>query len=236
MKKSIVRGFRRYDINAYFYGRMMKKRLFLFALWLFGKFMTLYGNTFRYRATGKEKLDELFRSGKSVVFFTWHNQIFPILHYNRGVNLAIIISSSKDGDIMAHVAESFGYRAVRGSSSRNGSKALLEIKKLMNGSWHAAIAVDGPKGPKYKMKPGALFLAKNTHGIMMPVIFDCTSFKRFASWDGFILPYPFARIDVHYCDPVYVSDSADPETIKKEAEEIEKSTMEQTLVHSPHIV
>ncbi|MCD8490847.1 MAG: DUF374 domain-containing protein [Geovibrio sp.] len=137
-----------------------KKDFFPFALWLFGKFMKMYGNTFRYRVTGKEKLDELFKSGRSVVFFTWHNQIFPILHFHKGTNLAIIISSSKDGDIMAHVAESFGYKAVRGSSSRNGSKALLEIKKLMNGEWHAAIAVDGPKGPKYKMKPGALFLAK----------------------------------------------------------------------------
>lgn len=227
---------RRCGINARFYGRIMKKRLFPFALWLFGKFMMLYGNTFRYRVTGKEKLDELFNSGRSVVFFTWHNQIFPILHFHKGVNLAIIISSSKDGDIMAHVAESFGYRAVRGSSSRNGSKALLEIKKLMNGTWHAAIAVDGPKGPKYKMKPGALFLAKNTHGVMMPVIFDCKSFKRFASWDGFILPYPFARIDVHYCDPVYVSEDTSPETMKAEMAEIEKSTMEQTLVYSPNIV
>lgn len=138
---------------------------------------------------------------------------------------------------MAHIAESFGYKAVRGSSSRNGTKAVLEIKKLMlEEGWHGAVAVDGPKGPKYKMKHGALFLAKNTDGVMMPVIFDCTSFKRFASWDGFILPYPFAKINIHYCDPVFVSNKTDHESMEQEIAAIEKSTMEQTLVHSPHII
>lgn len=219
-----------------FVGKVMKKRLMPFALWLLGKLLTLYGKTFRYKVVNKEKIDGLLASGKSVVFFTWHNQIYPILHYHRGVKLAIIISSSKDGDIVASFAESFGYRAVRGSSSRNGSKALLEIKKIMNGTWHAAVAVDGPRGPKYKMKPGALFLAKNTDKIMMPVLINCKSFKRFASWDGFILPLPFAKVDIHYCDPVYVSDSTEQEVMVKELEQLEKDIMELTLVHSKDIV
>lgn len=214
----------------------MEKRFSRFGLRCLTKLLALYASTFRYRVTNKERLNELFKSGKSVVFYTWHNQIFPILHYHRGEKLAIIISASKDGDIAAGVAESFGFKAVRGSSSRNGSQALREIKKLMESRWHGAIAVDGPKGPKYKMKHGALFLAKNTDGVMMPVLFDCKKFKRFSSWDGFILPYPFARIDVHYCEPVYVSDKTDPESMKQEIAEIEKITMEQTLAYSPHIV
>jgi lysophospholipid acyltransferase (LPLAT)-like uncharacterized protein len=86
------------------------------------------------------------------------------------------------------------------------------------------------------MKPGAVFLAKYTDRLMMPVICDCKRFKRFNSWDGFILPYPFARINVHYCEPVIVDGDHSPEKIKKDITDIEKYTMEQSLVYSESIL
>ncbi|WP_022852120.1 lysophospholipid acyltransferase family protein [Limisalsivibrio acetivorans] len=214
----------------------MKKIFLKAALFVAARLLILYGMTFRYRVTGEENLEKATEGGRSVVFYTWHNQIFPVLHYHRGEKLAVIISASKDGDMMAYVAELFGYRTARGSSSRHGTRALLGAQRIMKEGWHGAVAVDGPKGPVYKFKPGAVYLAKITDKVLMPVIFNCKKRKKFASWDGFVLPAPFSRVEIHYGEPVFVSANTDPDIVKKDVEFIEKRTLELTRGHSTDII
>jgi lysophospholipid acyltransferase (LPLAT)-like uncharacterized protein len=115
-----------------------------------------------------------------------------------------MISRSKDGDLLAPFVKSMGHEVVRASSSRGASAGLMEMVELMEKeNCHGAMAVDGPKGPVYKAKPGVLYLAKKADNIIVPVLGNTKRFYRFNSWDKFIMPKPFAKIDLHLLSPIH---------------------------------
>ena len=137
------------------------------------------------------------------VYIFWHRNIIPLLVKHMYEKIGILISASRDGDFMAEPAIAFGYLPVRGSSSRKGGAALVSLVKLVETN-HVAIAPDGPKGPRFKMKDGALQLAYLTK---KPIISArvSVSFKYvFNSWDRYILPLPFTKIRIEYSEPLYI--------------------------------
>ncbi|ADD67123.1 protein of unknown function DUF374 [Denitrovibrio acetiphilus DSM 12809] len=198
--------------------------------------LKLYLSTFRHNLHTDEAVTKLTKEGKRIVFFCWHNQLALSLGQSGIYRFASMISRSKDGDILAPVVESFGHVVVRASSSKGASAGLIEMLEHMNKGYHAAMAVDGPKGPKYQAKPGALYLAKKADCILVPVLCNCKSFFRFNSWDNFILPKPFAKVDLHLLKPIQISESVDKETVEQELAEVQKNIMELTRVYSKDII
>lgn len=205
-------------------------------LFLIKTIAKLYISTFRYRVHGLEVMDKIIKDKKRAVISLWHNQLLCVVGRSYGFNVVTMISRSQDGGYFAALVNTLGHKVVRASSSRGASAGTLEMVEEMNRGSHAAMAADGPKGPKYKIKSGGLYLAKKTDGLIVPVLADCKSFFRFNSWDNFILPKPFARVDVTFCDPIQVSLSMEKEDIEKDLAMEQEKIMELTRALSKHII
>ena len=146
-----------------------------------------------------------------VIMCFWHNRILGITlaflrHYpgktRKGVN--VLTSASRDGEILAQLVGRFGMDAVRGSSSRRGSRALRELIELTENGCDIAITPDGPRGPRYSFGPGAISLAQLTAAPIAPVHAKFTRCLRLQTWDGFIIPLPFSKVSVTVDDPIHL--------------------------------
>ncbi len=172
-------------------------------------FLKLINFTYRYHfidATNKEKAKSL-GPNKTYIFATWHQNLFAgiLAHSKPGDKFTMIISESKDGELVAVACEYFGHEPARGSSTRGGKKALVEMVAKLKKGIPGAITVDGPKGPKYKVKFGIIEMAKQAECPIVPYCAYPTKFWTFEkSWDQFRLPKPFSTIYVIIGDPVLV--------------------------------
>lgn len=194
-----------------------------------------YSSTFRYEEYGVENLN--LTKGKKIVFAIWHGQLFPFVYLYRRKNIITIVSESKDGEIAAKLLNKFGFYTSRGSSSRNGTKAIISCKRIMaKKNLSAAITIDGPKGPRLVAKPGAIFLAKITDQTIIPVVCHAKKVFKFNSWDRFIVPYPFSKIKVFYDKPIIVDKNISKESIDSSLEELQKRMLELTRENSPDFI
>jgi len=198
--------------------------------------LRIYLSTFRHRLHIDPEVEKLLAEGKRLVFFCWHNQLALSVGKSRKYRFVSMISRSRDGDLLAPLVESLGHAVVRASSSRGGSAGLIEMLEYMDRGYHGAMAVDGPKGPVYKAKPGVLYLAKKADRIIVPVLGSCKSFIRFNSWDKFIMPKPFAKVDLHLLKPIIISGSVEKDDVEKELADAENKIMELTRVYSKDIL
>ena len=132
-------------------------------------------------------------------------------------------SRSKDGEYIARFIQRFGYGAVRGSSTRGAVGALVELVKLMRTGCPAGFSIDGPKGPKYVAKMGALLLSKKTGNPVLP--FSLTPRRRvtISSWDELQIPLPFTKVLVEFEAPIYVSNDADEKALQTKRDELQQA-------------
>jgi lysophospholipid acyltransferase (LPLAT)-like uncharacterized protein len=130
----------------------------------------------------------------------WHNRLFVASHlfqkYFRGTEMYGLISPSRDGAWLSEVYRNMGIHAIRGSTRRGGRNALIEMIDAIRKGHTVAITPDGPRGPRYFVKPGIITLAKETHVPILIAGIRMHSAWRFNSWDRFYLPKPFSRISV----------------------------------------
>ena len=166
--------------------------------------------------------------GPRILVF-WHNRIpaisigflrhYPGKHPSRK-GVSVLTSPSKDGDILAGVMAHLGMGSVRGSSSRRGSTAIRALTALLESGVDLAITPDGPRGPKYSLGPGAVFLAQKTGIPIMLLHARYHSAIRLKTWDDFAIPLPFSRIDITI-DPYL---TIDPEATDLEADRLKLET------------
>ena len=130
----------------------------------------------------------------------WHNRLLIIPHLlNRYLSHrpgSALTSASEDGELMAAFLERFNVRPIRGSSSRQGAAAILEMKRLISQGYDVAITPDGPRGPRYHLNPGIIIVAQKTGALIMPIRVNYSRYWRLKSWDAFEIPMPFARVDI----------------------------------------
>jgi lysophospholipid acyltransferase (LPLAT)-like uncharacterized protein len=158
----------------------------------------------------REIRDDLEAEGHGFIYAFWHGrQVFLVaLHKNDRIHP--LVSQSKDGELIARVCRSFGIEAVRGSSSRGGAEAVLELKGLLESGDRVGFTPDGPRGPLRTIQPGTLFLAQKTERPIVPVAYGAKRRWTFkSSWDEFIVPKPFNRIAMIYGEPIYVKPTDD---------------------------
>ncbi len=154
-----------------------------------------------------------------VIFCVWHNRLVASLaSYNEvaqarwpSKGLAAMISASRDGSLVANVAERFGVQPIRGSSSRRGAQALLEATTWLERDYNVVMTPDGPRPPVYQIQKGIIDLAKLSGRPIIPIT-NFTRWKiRLRSWDRFQIPLPFARLDCYYGEPIWVPRDATQE-------------------------
>jgi lysophospholipid acyltransferase (LPLAT)-like uncharacterized protein len=128
----------------------------------------------------------------------WHNRllIFPLVlrRFFSNRHGAALISASRDGDLLSDAIRRFDYDVVRGSSSRLGATALLQLGDVLARHGDVVITPDGPRGPAYELGPGIIFLAQKTGAAVLPINMEYSSCWRVKSWDRFIIPRPFSKV------------------------------------------
>ncbi len=163
---------------------------------------------------------------KPLLWAFWHNRLFVSAYmFERffpdrpGAALA---SKSKDGEIIAEFVRRFGIEPIRGSSSRGGARALVEMKRAIDTGFIIGITPDGPRGPRYHLNPGVVKLAQITGGMVMPLHIDYSRCWRLGSWDGFMSPKPFATVEITFDHLHRVLPASDEEAFESERARLER--------------
>lgn len=199
--------------------------------------VNLYAKTWRYKLVNRQVYDQLYKNNKKVVMAIWHDSILPCTFLHRHEGMVTIASDSKDGALITYALNKWGFHVARGSSTRGGVKAALKAVKLSSEyKTPCAVTVDGPKGPRHQVKDGAIFIGKKLDKVIVIGLMSCKKYKRFNSWDKFILPLPFAEITITYSNPIYLSDSMEKEDIEKEKLMLQNCMTEFTCEVSPFFV
>jgi lysophospholipid acyltransferase (LPLAT)-like uncharacterized protein len=202
----------------------LKDRLLIrLADWAFFLLIRLIGLTMRFETEGWESFEAIENAGKLPIYSFWHDRIFAGTYFFRDRGIVVITSQSKDGEYIARFIKRLGYGAIRGSSTRGGTKALVEMIRAMKQGVPMAFSLDGPKGPRYKAKPGAPLLAKKTGNPLMPFVVECRHFFRLKSWDRMQIPRPFTKVRVIIAEPIYVSPDADDGDLQNSLSQLQLS-------------
>lgn len=167
--------------------------------------LRLLASTWRVRWHNRAILRDMRAAGRPVVLVLWHGDLLPLLWAFRHEGVAVLISEHGDGEVVARAALALGHRTVRGSTSRGGGRALLELCRTLDAGHDVAITPDGPRGPARTFAPGALIVAQRTGAPIVPLGAAATRAWRLRSWDGFQIPKPFSRVTVVVTEPVTVA-------------------------------
>lgn len=184
-------------------------------------------STYRLRIIDAENESSVLSKDGSIIYASWHQRFFPgITFFARRKPIAILISQSRDGEFISHIADILGWCPVRGSSSRGGSEGLQRIKDLSLRGHKIGHIVDGPKGPFGAVKPGLLRIAQVSGKAIVPTITSSENPWIFRSWDRFMVPRPFSRVAIRFGPAFYVPPDLEGDDFERHRLMIEQSMKE----------
>ena len=191
------------------------KKIFIEIKWrligFFGKIaIDLLFLTTRIETVGLEDVRYLEENRRAIAAF-WHSRLMLISYLFKNWGAAILVSASNDGEYVTRIIERQGHLPIRGSTTRSGRRALIRLIQELKGGRPGVVIPDGPQGPRFKVQPGVMMLAKKAGLPIVPMTYSAKRIKVFNSWDRFILPYPFTSCLVVYGRPIYVPADADKE-------------------------
>jgi len=159
--------------------------------------------TWHYHVAGEKHIQDSSEHGFIIV--TWHNhQLIPAFYLSDRGYYALA-SSSEDGGYISNILENAGWHTVRGSSSKNGTRSLIKIMKLLRDKKYIVITPDGPRGPKYTVHAGCIYLAQKTNTPIIPMGIACDQkWTLTKTWDEFIIPKPFAHCAIYFGEPIWI--------------------------------
>ncbi len=221
--KGVERAHTFADLSAY----PFKKRFLIGAADLaFFLLIKLIGRTIRFEVEGWEHWEAATRRASLPIYTFWHNRVFLSTYFWQRRRIVVMTSQSFDGEYIARFIQRFGYGAARGSSTRGGVGAVVEMVRLMRAGSPTAFTIDGPKGPRYVAKMGAVLLAKKTGYPVLPFTITCRSFWEAKSWDAFQIPKPFTRARVYIAPPIVVPPDADERLLQAKRDELQHALEE----------
>jgi len=201
---------------------------------VFGKLVIdLLFLTTRIESIGYEKVKPTIDSKKVVGAF-WHSRILLVSYLFKGLDAAILVSASDDGEYISRVIEKQGHEPIRGSTSKGGLRALAAMIRRLKQGRPGVVVPDGPQGPRFKVQHGVITLAKKTGCAVLPISFSAKRQKMFSSWDRFIFPYPFTKCRVIYGELIYVPEDADSETESRYRRKLEDELRRITVEADAH--
>jgi lysophospholipid acyltransferase (LPLAT)-like uncharacterized protein len=180
------------------------------------------GSSLSWKAEGLEHL-HFEGSGRRPIMAFWHGRVLTATYYFRRRGIVVMISENFDGEWIARIIEQFGFRTSRGSSSRGGRRALLQLKREMERGRPSGFAVDGPRGPARHAQPGAIWLAKLTGHPVVPFHMEASSYWSLKSWDRTQIPRPFSTVALAVGAPIDVPADADEAALEARRVELEQS-------------
>ena len=170
--------------------------------------------TLTWRVEGLEHYDEVLRSGHQPIMGFWHGRILPAFYFFRDRGIVVITSQNFDGEWIARVIERYGFGTARGSTSRGGARALVQLRRDLKNGRPAGFTLDGPRGPARVAQPGAVWLAGSTGHPLLPFHLEAAGHWSLSSWDRTQVPAPFTTVAVVVGEPMYV-ERTDPEGIEE---------------------
>ena len=183
-------------------------------------FLRTLGSTWTWKVSGAEHVDAIAARGLHPIHSFWHGRIFPATIYFQRRGIVVITSENYDGEWIARIIQKFGYGTARGSTSRGGPKALLQLVRDVK-SKGVAFTLDGPRGPARVAQPGAVWLARETGNPVLPLHLEASSHWTLRSWDRTQIPKPFSTVAMVLGEPLYVSKGASDADLDAARHELE---------------
>jgi lysophospholipid acyltransferase (LPLAT)-like uncharacterized protein len=192
------------------------------------------GGTYHWHAEGVEHLAAVADAGRPPIFAFWHGRILAATLYFRDRNIVVITSENFDGEWIARVIRRFGYGTARGSTSRGGARALVQLRRDLSAGRPAAFTVDGPRGPARVAQAGAVWLASATGSPIVPFHIEASASWTVKSWDRHQVPKPGSHLAIAIGAPMQVAPKADEAGIEAARVELERTLMalEQRATHT----
>ncbi len=184
--------------------------------------------TLRYRIRGVEHLERLRATGRPVIFVFWHGQMLPLVNLHRDEGSVVLVSEHADGEYITQILQRYGFGTVRGSSTRGAVKGLKGMIRAARRGRDLALTPDGPQGPRFRFKAGALMVAQVTGLPIIPVATGSTAAWWMSSWDRFMLPKPFSRVNVEYGAPHVIPRRATEDELLSRAAALESDLLRLT--------
>lgn len=160
-----------------------------------------------------QRRSDVLESPNGCITVLWHGRMAAAAPLFTGVDAVILVSRSGDGNMANTLLSRLGYDTLRGSTGKVGGGVLKAMRETLDGGRAIAITPDGPRGPRHRVNRGAAFLARATGRPILPIGFAARRALRLHSWDRFMIPAPFTRVQVVYGEPVYVPPDASDEDL-----------------------
>ena len=173
----------------------------------------------RLEIRGQEAMRAMWARGENAVIVFWHGRFLLLPFSYGGPGAFVLISSSRDGELIARTIQKLGLDTVRGSSTRGGEEARERLLTVLREGYDVGITPDGPKGPRHVVKAGAVELAMRSGRPIVPVIMASARGRRLSSWDRFLLPVPFDRVVLQWGEPMWIKEDEDFEIARKRVEQ-----------------
>ena len=167
------------------------------------------GATYRWQVDGFSHFESIAATGRQPIFAFWHGRILPATLFWRDRGIVVITSQNFDGEWIARIIQRFGYGTARGSSSRGGARALVQLRRDLLDGRPAAFTLDGPRGPAQVAQPGAAFLSGATGQPILPFHIESSRFWTAGRWDATQIPQPFSTVVVAIGAPISVAGTDD---------------------------
>ncbi len=197
--------------------RVLRSRLGLASLaWLFARYTGLVYATSRWQTLGREEADALLRAGRPFIAAFWHGRLMmapqgwraePVMH--------VVVSRHRDGESIARAVRHLGVATIRGSRTRGGAAALRASLRLLREGGYLGITPDGPRGPRMRVQPGIIALARLSGVPILPATYAVSRRKVAGSWDHFVIALPFSRGVYLWGQPIHVAADADEAAMER---------------------
>lgn len=191
-------------------------------------FLLFLGKTIRFTHVNKEAVDRLWGDDQSFIACFWHGRLLAMPFAYSGTPAKVLISRHDDGEFITRIISYFGLGAVRGSFGKTSISSMREIFGELKKGTTLGITPDGPKGPRYQIKPGIVEIARIAQRPIVPVTYGASRMKMFSSWDRFVLPYPFSRVLFLWGDPIHVPPNARADEIESTRKLLEEKLVSLT--------
>ncbi len=185
-------------------------------------FIRLIGPTLRVSVSREEGAQTTVGQRPLILSF-WHAGIIPATYLFRNLGIRVMSSNSYDGEYMGRIIHKFGFVAVKGSSSRNAVRALLGLRRALDDGWAVAFSLDGPRGPRYLVKPGPVSLARSSGVPLATFHIAVDRAWVLNTWDRLIIPKPFSHVLMRFGKLIPVPSEATDEDIECYTEELQAS-------------
>jgi len=184
--------------------------------------INVLGQTLRFHVEGLHHYDAIIASGRQPVMAFWHGRILPATFYFRRRGIVVITSENFDGEWIARIIERFGYGTARGSTTRGGRRAMVQLIRAMRAGKPAGFTLDGPRGPAHSAQPGAVWLAHATGNPILPFHLEAARAWTLRSWDRTQIPKPFTNVALVVGEPMPVGADATDAQLESARVELEQ--------------